>query len=83
VCLSEDAYGQVREKLEHEFVDLGQKALKNIARPIGVYALKLGSESAAPAPSAPDTRGRRPSPSWSFPSPIWAAIPNRTISSTA
>jgi adenylate cyclase len=51
VCLSEDAYRQVREKLTHEFIDLGEKALKNIARPIRVYALKPGSESAAPVPS--------------------------------
>jgi len=47
ICLSEDAYRQVREKFRHEFVDLGQKALKNIARPIGVYALKPGSEMIA------------------------------------
>ncbi len=52
VCLSEDAYRQVREKLKYGFVNLGQKTLKNIARPIGVYALKPGSESAAPAQSA-------------------------------
>jgi TolB-like protein/class 3 adenylate cyclase len=60
VCLSEDAYRQVREKLKHEFIDLGQKVLKNIARPIGVYMLKLGLESAAPTPSAPDTQGPPP-----------------------
>jgi adenylate cyclase len=52
VCLSEDAYRQVREKLNYGFVNLGQKRLKNIARPIGVYALKPGSESAAAAQSA-------------------------------
>ncbi len=34
------------------FVDLGEKDLKNIARPVRVYAIKTGSESAAPAPSA-------------------------------
>jgi adenylate cyclase len=52
VCLSEDAYRQVREKLKYGFVKLGQRTLKNIARPIGVYALKPGSESAAPGQSA-------------------------------
>ena len=40
ICLSEDAYRQVREKLKHEFVDLGEKALKNIAHPMRVYGLK-------------------------------------------
>jgi TolB-like protein/class 3 adenylate cyclase len=49
VCLSEDAYRQVHEKLKNDFVDLGEKALKNIARPIRVYALKPSSESVPPA----------------------------------
>ena len=48
-CLSEDAYLQVRDKLKHEFVDLGEKALKNIARPLRVYAIKAGSRGPAHA----------------------------------
>jgi TolB-like protein len=60
VCLSEDAYRQVREKLNHEIIDLGQKVLKNIARPIGAYALKLGLEGAAPTPSGPEAQGPPP-----------------------
>src|SRR5450755_3826014 len=39
ICLSDDAYRQVRDKLKREFVDLGEKQLKNIARPVRVYAL--------------------------------------------
>jgi TolB-like protein len=50
-CLSEDAWRQVRDRLKEAFVDLGEKALKNIARPMRVYALSLGSAAAAPAPS--------------------------------
>jgi class 3 adenylate cyclase len=42
VFLSEDAYRQVRDRLKEEFVDLGEKRLKNIARPIGVFAIKVG-----------------------------------------
>jgi TolB-like protein len=38
--------------LPHQFADLGEKQLKNIARPVRVYAVKTGSGSAAPAPSA-------------------------------
>ncbi len=34
VCLSSAAYEQVRDKLKYEFVDLGEKHLKNIARPV-------------------------------------------------
>ncbi len=37
VCLSEDAYRQVRGRVKETFVDLGEKALKNIARPVRVY----------------------------------------------
>jgi TolB-like protein len=47
VCLSEDAWRQVRDKLKEAFVDLGEKALKHIARPMRVYAL---------TPSGPATR---------------------------
>ncbi len=60
VCLSEDAYRQVRDKLKYEFVDLGEKALKNIARPVRAFGLtaaaigaaKTGGSGAAPAPAA-------------------------------
>jgi adenylate cyclase len=40
ICLSEDAWRQVRDKLHEPFVDLGEQSLKNIARPVRVYALK-------------------------------------------
>jgi TolB-like protein/class 3 adenylate cyclase len=50
ICLSRAAYEQVRDRLKEAFVDLGEKALKNIARPVRVYALKLGG--AAPMSAA-------------------------------
>src|ERR1022692_135777 len=37
ICLSSAAYEQVRDKLKEEFVDLGDKELKNIVRPVRVY----------------------------------------------
>jgi TolB-like protein/class 3 adenylate cyclase/Flp pilus assembly protein TadD len=43
ICLSEDAWRQVRDKVKETFVDLGEKTLKNIARPARVYALNLGA----------------------------------------
>ena len=39
VCLSDAAYEQVRDRVKELFVDLGEKALKNIARPIRAYAV--------------------------------------------
>jgi class 3 adenylate cyclase len=41
ICLSEDAYRQVRDRLKEDFADLGEKELKNIARPVRVYALLI------------------------------------------
>jgi TolB-like protein/Tfp pilus assembly protein PilF len=52
VYLSGAAYEQVRDRLEERFVDLGAKELKNIARPVRVYALKMGVSSRAPAAPA-------------------------------
>ncbi len=46
ICLSEDAWRQVRDKLPESFVDLGEQSLKNIARPMRVYA--LGATAVAP-----------------------------------
>src|SRR3984957_3401774 len=39
LCLSDDAYRQVRDRLKECFVDLGEKQLKNIARPIRAFGL--------------------------------------------
>ena len=39
ICISEDLYRQVRDKLALPCRDLGAKELKNIARPVHVYAL--------------------------------------------
>ena len=36
ICLSDDAYRQVRDRVAEVFTDLGEQALKNIARPIRV-----------------------------------------------
>jgi TolB-like protein/class 3 adenylate cyclase len=49
ICLSEDAYRQVRDKLKEEFVDLGDHSLKNIARPVRVHAIKAGATGSTPA----------------------------------
>jgi TolB-like protein len=57
ICLSEDAYRQVRDRLREGFVDLGEKMLKNISRPMRVYSLKQG---VSPRPSAPAHERREP-----------------------
>jgi class 3 adenylate cyclase len=40
VCLSISAYEQVRGRIEAEFVDFGEQALKNIARPVRLRGLR-------------------------------------------
>jgi adenylate cyclase len=53
ICLSEDAYRQVKQRLDVKFSDLGATQLKNIAEPVHIYALAVGqSVEAKPAPSA-------------------------------
>ena len=56
ICLSEDAYRQVKRRLDLAVSDLGPTQLKNIAGPIRVYSLDVGAKPApakAPEKSAP------------------------------
>jgi TolB-like protein/class 3 adenylate cyclase len=60
VCLSEDAYRQVKGRLDLAVTDLGPTQLKNIAEPIRVYSLEVGAPAqgrlaptSAPEKSAP------------------------------
>ncbi len=54
ICLSEDAYRQVKGRLDLPVSDLGPTQLKNIAEPIRVYSLDVGQPAQvkpAPAPA--------------------------------
>src|SRR3954471_11943581 len=42
ICLSEDAYRQVKARLDLAVTDLGPTQLKNIAEPVRAYSLELG-----------------------------------------
>jgi len=42
ICLSEDAYRQVKQRLDVRVTDLGLTQLKNIAEPVRVYSLEVG-----------------------------------------
>jgi adenylate cyclase len=43
ICLSEDAYRQVKSRLELRVDDLGPQSLKNIAEPVHAYLLRQGA----------------------------------------
>jgi adenylate cyclase len=47
ICLSEDAYRQVKARLNLAVSDLGDTQLKNIAEPIRVYSLEVGAAAQA------------------------------------
>jgi TolB-like protein/cytochrome c-type biogenesis protein CcmH/NrfG len=58
ICISDDAYRQVRGKLEVNFQDSGEQELKNIARPVRVYQLR---------PDSPTSAGKAPTGSLALP----------------
>jgi TolB-like protein len=55
ICLSEDAYRQVKARLDLAVSDLGPKELKNIAEPVRVYSLQVGVPAQA-KPAAPPAK---------------------------
>jgi adenylate cyclase len=57
ICLSEDAYRQVKSRLELQVADLGPQSLKNIAEPVRAYLLRLGAPATAkPRQAMPKAR---------------------------
>ena len=58
MCLSEDAYRQVKSRLELQVADLGPQNLKNIAEPVHVYLVRQGAPGAV-KPSKTATNKRR------------------------
>ena len=52
VCISEDAYRQVRDKIREQFVELGEQVLKNIARPMRAYQVVPGRDETKTQPAA-------------------------------
>ena len=61
ICLSEQAYWQVKGRLDLAVTDLGQTQLKNIAEPIRVYSLEVGKPAQGrPAPAAASEKSTPP-----------------------
>src|SRR5437870_11064629 len=65
ICLSEDAYRQVKARLDLAVSDLGQTQLKNIAEPIRVYSLQVGVPAKAEpvTPAEPHAAAKPSAPS--------------------
>ena len=61
ICLSEQAYWQVKGRLDIAVTDLGATRLKNIAEPIRAYSLQVGVPALAkpaPEPKPPEPKQR-------------------------
>jgi TolB-like protein/Tfp pilus assembly protein PilF len=73
LCISEDAYRQVRDRLPSKFIDRGEQQFKNIARPVRVY--RLADELS----TLPDSRAAPPLPD----KPCIAVLPFQNMSGDA
>ena len=60
ICLSEDAYRQVKGRLDLSVHDLGPNQLKNIAEPIRVYSLEVGKPTQPKPARRPNAGKTRP-----------------------
>jgi TolB-like protein/class 3 adenylate cyclase len=58
VVISGAAHDHVRGRIDADFVDLGDKQLKNIARPVRAYSVEVG----APAPTTPTAQPKSAPP---------------------
>ena len=56
ICLSEDAYRQVKGRLDLAVIDLGATRLKNIDDPVRIYSLEVGK----PAQAKPAAEAKPP-----------------------
>jgi TolB-like protein len=68
ICLSEDAYRQVKSRLDLAVSDLGPTKLKNIAEPIRVYSLEIS----IPAQMKPAQQAEGGTPK-----SVWLALPDK------
>src|SRR6516164_2797337 len=56
ICISRVVRDQIRDKLPYPFEDGGQQSVKNIARPVRVYAMRPEAIAGLPAPGHPGRR---------------------------
>ena len=64
ICLSEDAFRQVRARLDLAVSDIGEVQLKNITQPVRVYSFEVGvaAEAKTATPTKPAAPERSPAP---------------------
>ncbi len=60
ICISRVVRDQVRDKLDLAFEDMGEQCVKNIARPVRVYAVRPGGIAGSPASVSSTTSSSPP-----------------------
>jgi adenylate cyclase len=55
IMVSRNVYDQVRDKLSFGFEDMGERVVKNIARPIGIHRVSLVESMTEPLVNSPTT----------------------------
>ena len=60
ICISSDVYRQVEGKLPFAYDDMGEQQLKNIARPIRVYSIKMDGNGGTQKASTADSPRQQP-----------------------
>ncbi|MGB8628462.1 MAG: adenylate/guanylate cyclase domain-containing protein, partial [Xanthobacteraceae bacterium] len=81
ICLSEDAYRQVKTRLGIAVTDLGATQLKNIPEPIRIYSLEVGSAAQARAKTESEPSSEKTSIALTLPEkPSIAVLPFQNMS---
>jgi adenylate cyclase len=77
ICVSRVVRDQVRDKLAFSFEDMGERQVKNIARPLHVHRIVLGEGPASPEPA----KGTSTKPTLALPDrPSIAVLPFQNMS---
>ncbi len=58
ICISRQVYDQVQNKLEVPIESMGLRNVKNVATPVQLYKIHLGTEREVPVSPAPNNRHR-------------------------
>ena len=82
ICLSDDAYRQVKARLDLQVSDLGATQLKNIADPMRVYSLQVGKPAEAKPVPPVEVKADDTVPAFRAPSdkPSIAVLPFQNLS---
>jgi adenylate cyclase len=70
ICVSRVVRDQVRDKLDFTFEDRGEQQVKNMARPVHAYRIRLDGETKAPAIEAPDDAVSKSPPAYTLRTPL-------------